>query len=52
MEESIPLMKKANKEEGAAWARVSRDCGFTGISKLVTLYKLMDLMSCVTLLLI
>ena len=30
-------MKKADKEEGAAWARVSRDSGFTGISKL---YKL------------
>ena len=40
MEESIPLMKKADEEEGAAWNRVSRDCGFTGLSKLVTLYKL------------
>ena len=40
MEESIPLMEKASKEEGAAWARVSRDCGFTGISQLVTLNKL------------
>ena len=40
MEESIPLMKKADEEEGAAWARVSRDSGFTGLSKLVTLYNL------------
>ena len=40
MEESIPLMKKADEEEGAAWTRVSRDSGFTGLSKLVTLYKL------------
>lgn len=40
MDESIALMKKADEEEGAAWNIVSRDCGFTGLSKLVTRYKL------------
>ena len=40
LDESIPLMKKADEEEGAAWNRVSRDSGFTGLSKLVTLYNL------------
>ena len=40
MSESIPLMKRSDEEEGAAWSRISRDSGFTGISKLVTLYNL------------
>lgn len=33
-EESLPPMTLAD-EEGAAWKRVSRDSGFSGVSKLV-----------------
>ena len=40
MEESLPDMKAAGEEEGAAWNRLSRDSGFTGLTKLVTLYEL------------
>ena len=40
MEESIPQMKIADEEIGAAWNRVSRDSGFTGLSQLSVLYDL------------
>ena len=40
MDESLPDMKAADEEVGAAWNRLSRDSGFTGLTKLVTLYEL------------
>ena len=40
MEESLPHMKAADEEVGAAWNKISRDSGFTGLSKLVILYDL------------
>ena len=40
MEESLPHMKAADEEVGAAWSRISRDSGFTGVSMLTILYDL------------
>ena len=40
MDEPLPDMKAADEEVGAAWNRLSRDSGFTGLTKLVTLYEL------------
>jgi len=40
MEESILLVKIADKEVGAAYTRASRDSGSTGLNQLAILYDL------------
>ncbi|XP_020896396.1 uncharacterized protein LOC110235289 [Exaiptasia diaphana] len=40
MEESLHHMKEAEEETGAAWKRISKESGFTGLSKLTVLYYL------------
>ena len=52
MEESLPHMKAADEEVGAAWSRISRDSGFTGVSIFLFHMTFMDLMCYMTLLLI